>query len=215
MNYSNHRRHFNQVLVSTLGASLVPFPAQAQTIAADGTVEIAGVKFPAEHTYQNTKLKLNGFGVRFRVIFQVYAMALYTERSATSGAEILDAKTTKYAKLHMLREVSGNDMGKLFARGIQDNAGREQFLSSYADLAKVGEIFAQQRSLKRGDSLAFGIHPKLGTQLFVREKEAGAVFNNPIFGSMLASIWFGNKPADDALKLALLGGKSTANTSIN
>ena len=215
MNHSSHRRQFNQILAATLGASLLPHQTQAQNVASDGTVEIAGVKLPAEHTYQNTKLKLNGFGVRFRVIFQVYVMALYTEQPITSSAAVLDTKTIKYAKLHMLRDVSGNEMGKLFARGIQDNAGREQFLNSYADLAKVGEIFAQQRLLKRGDSLAFGVHPKFGTQLFVREKEAGAAFSNPVFSSMLASIWFGNKPADDALKIALLGGKSAANTNVN
>src|SRR6185369_4586880 len=46
-------------------------------------------RFEPSLDVQGTKLQLNGAGVRYRAIFKVYELALYTTKKVTTSAELL------------------------------------------------------------------------------------------------------------------------------
>ena len=67
-------------------------------------------------------LQLNGKGTRHRFAFKVYDMAVYTTKKVGSSAELLALPGPKRLHLVALRELSGTDLGRLFLRGMADNA---------------------------------------------------------------------------------------------
>ena len=103
------------------------------TAARAQTTEVGGVKF--ENTLQvgTTKLQLNGAGVRYKAVFKVYAAGLYLAAKASTPDAVLAASGPRLLQIVMLREIDGNELGKLFTKGMEQNAPREDF--SKAQLA--------------------------------------------------------------------------------
>ncbi len=194
--------------LAVLGGLGAAGPAAAQAT-------IAGIKFEPEVTVGGQKLVLSGAGVRFRVVFKVYAAALYTPTKITRNEEAI--RTTQPKRLHMvaLRNVGGDEFGKLFTRGMEANASREEFAKSVSSVIRMGQVFADAREFKQGDVILIDYIPGTGTVVSHRGKQMGDAFKEPEFHSLLMKIWFGPKPVDDALRVALLGGQSSANTNVN
>ena len=71
-----------------------------------------------------TKLQLSGTGTRFKAIFKVYDMALYTPRKVGTTEELLALPGAERLQFAALRELPGTDLGRLFIRGMGDNAPR-------------------------------------------------------------------------------------------
>jgi Chalcone isomerase-like len=176
---------------------------------------LAGVKFEPEITLGGQKLQLNGAGVRYRAVFKVYAGALYTASKASKNEDVL--KTNAPKRLHMvaLRDVSGDDFGKLFTRGMEANASREEFAKSINSVIRMGQIFADAKQFKQGDVIFVDYVPGTGTFISLKGKQLGDAFKEPEFNSLMMKIWFGQKPADEAFRGALLGQQTTANTNVN
>src|SRR4029453_6973320 len=104
--------------------SLAAIAAHAQA------VELSGAKFEPTVQVANTRLALNGAGIRYKIVIKVYAAGLYLGTKASTTEAVLAAPGPKRMHLVMLREIDSNEFGKLFTRGMQDNAGREEFAKS-------------------------------------------------------------------------------------
>ncbi len=193
-------------------ATAAPF-ALAQAPAAG--VTLAGVKFDPEVTVGGVKLQLNGAGVRFRAVFKVYAAAMYANTKITTNeAAIRTGTAPRRLQMVALRNVKGDDFGKLFTRSIEDNASREEFTKNLNNVIRMGQIFADARNFNDKDVINVDFVPGTGTVISHKGKQMGEPFPGTEFHTMMMKIWFGPKPADDALRLALLGGSTTANQNL-
>jgi hypothetical protein len=192
-------------LTALAAALLAPLHSHAQT------TEVAGVKFPNTMQVGNTKLQINGAGVRYKVVFKVYAAALYLADKATTPEAVYAATGPRHLQIVMLREIDANELGKLFTRGMEQNTTRDDFMKSISGTLKLSEVFSAKKKLVAGDSFYVDWTPGQGTVIVVNGKPANEPIKEPEFYSSLLKIWLGHSPADSSLKDALLGKTATGN----
>ena len=101
--------------------------------------------------------------------------------------------------------IDANELGKLFTRGMQDNAPRETFSKSIPGTLRMADIFSARKKLVAGDSFSVDYVPGVGTSVLVNGKAQDEPVREPEFFTAMLSIWLGPNPPDDALKAALLG----------
>lgn len=179
-------------------------PALAQGTPATG-MELAGVRFAPGTQVAGTPLLLNGAGLRYRFVVRVYAAGLYLQSPAGTPAAVLAMPGPKRLHVHMLREIDANELGRLFARGMQDNAIAGEFSKSVPGTLRMGEMFSARKRLRAGESFTVDFVPGVGTQVLINGRPEGAPIREPEFFTALLRIWLGERPADEALKEALLG----------
>jgi len=196
------------VLAAGVASLSLSFGAAAQNAAT--STEVGGVKF--ENTVQlgNARLQLNGAGVRYKAIFKVYAAGLYLSNKAVTPEAVLAAPGPRLMKIVMLREIDANELGKLFTKGMEQNAPREEFSKSIGGIMQMSEIFSSRKSLKAGDWFGVEWVPGTGTVIVVNGQATGQPIKEPEFYSALMKIWLGKAPADANLEDALLGKAATA-----
>jgi hypothetical protein len=150
-------------------------------------------------------VQLNGAGTRYKFIIKVYTAGLYLTAKAGTPEAVTAVPGPKRLHVVMLREIDANELGKLFTRGMQDNAPRESFSKSIPGTLRMAEIFSSRKKLLAGDSFSVDWVPGTGTTVLVNGQPQGAPIKEPEFFTALMSIWLGPRPADDQLKAALLG----------
>ncbi|HEV8691605.1 MAG TPA: chalcone isomerase family protein [Ideonella sp.] len=184
--------------MSVLLGSLVA--AQAET------VDLAGVKYETSEQVGGAKLQLNGAGIRYKAIFKVYTAGLYLPTKMSTPEAIYAASTTP-RRIHivMLREIDGNELGKLFTQGMEKNSPREIFAKSINGTIKMADLFSKRKKLSAGESFTVDWIPSSGTVISVNGKVESEPIKEPEFYTALMSIWLGPAPADSMLKDALLG----------
>ena len=195
------RRHLIKSLVAgaVLAACVQP--------SAFATVEVAGAKFDDIATVAGKELKLNGAGLRKKVIFKVYAAALYLVEKKTTVPDVLGATGPRRVSIIMLRDVTSDDFGKAFMEGLSSNTDKIERTRILPQTMKFGEVFAQIQTLKKGDQLLLDWTPGEGTQCYLNGKKIGELMPDQAFYNAVLRIWLGDKPADSSLKPALLGEK--------
>lgn len=178
--------------------------ATAASALADPT-QVAGIKYDNTLQIGNTALMLNGAGVRYKAVFKVYAAGLYLTRKATTPEAVLNAPGPKRLHIVMLREINAAELGKLFTRGMEDNAPKDEFSKSVAGTLKLSDLFFRIKKLNAGDSFSVDWVPGSGTMIYVNGKPSIEPIKEQEFFSALVKIWLGQSPADSNLKDALLG----------
>jgi hypothetical protein len=189
--------------------SLLPATVLTLAIAAPSawgdTTQVASVKYDNTLQTANTTLVLNGAGVRYKAVFKVYTAGLYLTRKAGTTEAVLGTPGPKRMHIVMLRDINASELGKLFTRGMEDNAPKDEFSKSVAGTLKMSEIFFRIKKLNAGDSFSVDWVPGVGTTIVVNGKPAADPIKEPEFFSALVKIWLGQSPADANLKDALLG----------
>lgn len=183
------------------GAVLAIAPASAATI------DVAGVPLEERINLAGSPLMLNGAGVRYKAVFQVYTAGLYLTAKAATTDAVLAANGPKRMTITMLRDIDAGELGKLFSRGMEDNMERAAFSKLIPGVLRMSQIFADYKKLNKGDTFHIDWVPGTGTVLTIRGKVEGEPFKEPEFFNALMRIWLGPKPADWQLKDALLGVK--------
>lgn len=188
--------------LAALMALALPLGALAQS------VELAGMKYEAQTELGGQKLVLNGAGIRYKAIFKVYTAGLYLKDKAATPDAVFSTAGPKRLSIHMLREIDANELGKLFTKGMEANAPREEFVKCINGVLKLSEVFASRKQLNSGDNFSVDYVPGVGSTLLLNGKTIMAdPIKEPEFFTALLRIWLGDKPADDSLKDALLGIK--------
>jgi len=172
---------------------------------AAATIDVGGAKIEDSATVANTRLQLNGAGVRYKAVFKVYAAGLYLGKKAATPEEVLAAPGPKRMSITMLREIDSAELGKLFSRGIEDNMDKAAFSKVVPGVMRMSQIFSDYKKLQPGDNFAIDWVPGTGTIITVKGKAQGEPFKEPEFFNALMVIWLGKNPADWKLKDALLG----------
>ncbi len=162
-------------------------------------------KFDLAMEVQGTKLQLNGAGTRYKAIFKVYDMALYTAKKVSSPAELLALPGPKRLQFTALRELPGTDLGRLFLKGMGDNSPKEQVQRHALASARLIEVFSGRSKMLPGESFAMEFVPGKGTTFYILGKPQGAPVGDDEFFQLVMKIWVGESPADSQLRDALLG----------
>lgn len=181
------------------------FAAQAATI------DLAGVTLDDRITVAGKPLLLNGAGVRYKAVFQVYTAGLYLTAKADTPEGVLASTGPKRIAITMLRDIDAAELGKLFSRGMEDNMDRAAFSKLIPGVMRMSQIFATHKKLAKGDTFTVDWVPGTGSVLTVRGQIEGEPFKEPEFFDALLRIWLGPKPADWQLKDALLGKVRSSN----
>lgn len=162
-------------------------------------------KFEPSQIVQDANLTLNGAGTRYRAIFKVYDLALYTPRKVGTAEELLALPGPKRLNFVALRDVPGTDLGLAFVKGLSANSSSELALKHTVSSTRLVEIFSGRSKLTTGDTFAMEYAPGKGTTFYIAGQPQGAPVGDAEFFNMVLRIWVGPVPADFKLKDALLG----------
>ncbi|MES2991587.1 MAG: chalcone isomerase family protein [Pseudomonadota bacterium] len=184
------------ILASTLHAAALAAPTPTRF---EPSVQVAG-----------TKLQLNGTGTRFKAIFKVYDMALYTPRKVRTREELMALPGAMRMQFTALRELSTTDLGLLFLRGMAENTSRDLIEKHALSGSRLNEALSGRSKLNPGDTFTLDFIPGKGTQFYIQGQPQGTPVGDAEFFGMVLSIWFGPHPADRLLERSLLGHEKTA-----
>jgi hypothetical protein len=186
------------MMAGALLAAAISLPAQA-------SVDVSGYKFEDTAKVAGKDLKLNGAGMRTKLIIKVYAAGLYLPEKKTATADIMKLEGPRRVTLQMARDISSEDFGKAFMDGLNENVDKAEKQKIVAQIGKMGELFASVDGLKKGDVLHLDWIPGTGTQAELNGKKLGDPIPDINFYNAILRIWLGDKPVDRSLKPALLG----------
>lgn len=168
--------------------------------AADAQRTLNGVSMPLAMQMDGKALRLNGMGLRMKVVFKVYVGGLYLERNSRDGIEIASSEQVKRMELVFLRGVSGEDVSGAIADGFKNNAGPS--LPALAD--RIEKFRKLIPDVKKGDRLLFVYRPGAGLEVQANGKALGSIEGKD-FSDALFRVWLGEKVSDKNLKKGLLG----------
>jgi hypothetical protein len=184
-----------QLLVAALVCTALALPVYA------GSVNT----FPPTQVVQGSTLSLNGAGTRYKAIFKVYDLALYTSSKVTAPEALLALPGPKRLNFVALRDIPGTDLGLAFIKGLNSNSSAEAVQKHTASSTRLIEIFSGKSKLVAGDTFAMEFVPGKGTSFYIQGQVQGAPVGDAEFFNMVLKIWVGASPADYQLKSALLG----------
>jgi len=168
-------------------------------------IEVGGLKFDDTVKVAGKELKVNGAGVRTRIVVKVYSMVLYLPEKKDTTAGVLDSPGPRRFALGMLREVTGDELGQAFMAGITANTDKAERSKFVNQLAQFGEAFVSIPQGKKGDVITVDWVPDTGTVMALNGKPIGEPMKDIGFYNALLKIWLGDKPVDSSLKPQLLG----------
>jgi hypothetical protein len=173
---------------------------------AAGAADVDGVKIEDKTRVGSSDLVLNGAGLRKRAFFRVYAIGLYVPQKATSPAALLEQPGTKRVAIHMLRDVGADTFTEALADGIRANHSEAEAKALEPRIKELAAIMAEIKEAKKGMAIALDWLPASGTVMLVDGTPRGKAISGEDFYRALLRIWLGEKPVQDDLKKALLGG---------
>lgn len=163
--------------------------------------EVAGVRMPDTTTAEGKTLKVNGMGLRKKLLFKVYVAALYVEKPSKDAAALLASSQIKSMRLHILRSLKGSQVSEAISEGFERNS-KEQMPKLKPRLDRLAAMIPD---VKEGDEIALTWVPDTGTKVSVRGTDRGTIEGRD-FADALFAVWLGPSPIQEELKKALLGG---------
>ena len=165
--------------------------------------EVAGVKIDEQIRVAEAPLVLKGAGLRKRFFVQVYAMGLYV---ADRKADPVTQGGAKRVAIHMLRDVGADQFSAALVDGMRPNHDEATMKFLEPRIAQLSAILAEMKVAKEGMAIMLDWLPGSGTQVTIDGRPAGKPIQGEDFYRGLLRIWLGEKPVQDDLKKALLGG---------
>ena len=197
MHTSTRTSRFGRALAAASLCALLAQPALA--------VEVGGVKLDDTVQLASQELKLNGAGVRYKIVFKVYTIALYLPEKKTQLADILALPGPRRLEIVMLRDISSQDLGKSFTEGLNRSSDQTDRTRLLNHTMQFGAMFEMVPGLKKGDMLTVDWLPEEGTLCRLNGKQIGEKVPDLAFYNAMRKIWIGAHPADTQLRAHLLG----------
>jgi hypothetical protein len=165
--------------------------------------EIGGIIMPESLEAGQTKLLLNGAGVREKLFMDLYVAGLYLKEKSGDPEVIIEANDPMAIRLHIISSmITSKKMEKATRKGFENATGGniepikvqiEEFISVFKDKIEEGDIF----------DLIYV--PRKGVTVY-KNSESRSVLEGIAFKNALFGIWLSDKPAQKSLKKAMLGG---------
>lgn len=161
--------------------------------------ELKGLQFEDQITVGDTKLVLNGLGVRKAFsMFDVYVAGLYVVKTSQDPEALQQATTPKRLVLKFKRFVEKTKMKDAWTEGFLKNADKSYYYKE--DLKKLNE--AMSTHLKENDVMTFTFFSDRA-EVQVRDLPA-VVIQGVDFSKTMLKVFLGNPP-DENLKSGILG----------
>ena len=165
--------------------------------------DVAGVNIPDKANVGGQDLVLNGAGVRTRLMFKVYVGSLYVPAKVKTAADVY-AKAPRRIQLNMLRDVTPDQMIDALNDGLNQANSAADAGAVKAQMADLAGMLKSMGQLKEGNVLAFDFVDG-GTRVSLNGQAKGTIAGDA-FNKALLNAWIGDKPVQDDLKKAMLGG---------
>lgn len=175
----------------------------------------SGVGFSETMNHEGADLMLAGAGLRSKMMFKVYAGALYLDSSAKSALATMKAKASKpdqsvydaisdgsFAKLFLLHFVRDVDSGKII-EAFQESLEKNIDMKS-SDAQKDAEAFltASKVDMKEGQEMKVFIK---GDEITVTTPTGSAQpIKNAKLAGAVSRIWLGKNPISEDLKKGMV-----------
>ena len=172
---------------------------------AHAAVDVAGVTFEAQSQVGNQSLTLNGAGLRTRLFFKVYAMALYLSSRASDTQAVLDMPGPRRIDIVTLRDLTAKQFTDALTEGLQKNLSATELAAAQSRIDSFTATLLAIENAREGTRITIDFIPATGTSLLIDGAPAGAPIEGIDFFNALLRVWLGDKPAQDDLKQALLG----------
>ncbi len=164
-------------------------------------MEMVGVNLEPAVTVNGQTLKLNGAGIRKKFFVKVYIGSLYSAKRLATPAEALHDKGDRLIRMNFLHgKVEKGKIVEAFGEGFSNNAPD---LANSAEVKKFLSLFTAD--FLRGDVVDLVLGADGSVVVRHNAKVLGSVSSARLAGGIMA-IYFGDKPADEALKKGMLGG---------
>ena len=168
--------------------------------------EIAGVTVEERVKLGPAELRLNGAGIRTRIVFKVYVGALYLPEKKSATAEVLALKGAKRVSMTMLRDLTARQLTDALEDGIRANHSESELAALKGRIEALAALMREIGSAKEKTVITLDFLPDAGTQVTVNGAARGKPIPGEDFYGALLKIWLGDKPVDADLKKAMLGG---------
>lgn len=165
------------------------------------------------HVYDDTArvaeepLRLNGAGVRSQLWFKAFTAALYLPQPATQASSVLAQPGSKRLRLRMLVEVPAQEFAKALQRGVEKNHSPAERAPMADRLSQLAQAVQGLGTLGDGDTVDLDFQPGLGVVLSLNGQRRGEPVPGDDVYRALLRIFIGDRPAQVALKNALLRGR--------
>lgn len=183
-----------------LSIAMVALPALAAT-------EVRGVKFTDTLQAAQQSLKLNGAGVRVKIIIDLYAAGLYVAKTDPNATAVIGQPGAKVMKIVLLRDLTGEDFADATVKGFKANNSEADVAKFQDKLEEIKALMLDFGPVKKGTVIQIDFVPGEGTHVLLDGKRRGPEVTGDDFQQAVLRIWLGPKPVDADLKQSLLGGK--------
>lgn len=170
-------------------------------------IEVKGVKFGDTFEVAKQPLKLNGAGVRVKLVFSVYAASLYLPQKQTSAQGVLTQAGPKSVQAVLLRELTSDEFVGAMIKGFNANNTEADVAHFKPRLDTLETMMKSVGTAPKGTAIHIDFVPGSGTRIIVDGQQRGADIPGEDFYQALLRIWLGNHPVDADLKAALLSGQ--------
>jgi hypothetical protein len=171
------------------------------SVSSAAAIEVEGVDVPDSVIVAGKTLPLNGVGVRTKFFFDIYVGALYLPEKASTAAQAIGTTNPKRLTMTFLYdEVSRDKLVDGWNEGFEKNQSREAMKTLKGRLDQFNTMFGDGH---RGDQFAFDFLEDGSTVVTLKAERAG-VIEGTDFQRALLKVWLGDRPADKALKSAML-----------
>jgi len=167
--------------------------------------EVAGVKVDERVQLGSSELRLNGAGVRTRIIFKVYVGALYLPERKSEAAEVLAQRGAKRVSMTLLRDLGAKQLTDALEEGVRANHSDVEIAALKERLDALVAVMNEIGSAKEKTVITLDFLPESGTRVTVDGAARGKPIPGEDFFVALLRIWLGEKPVDADLKKAMLG----------
>ena len=167
-------------------------------------IDVGGVDFKSQDSVENTRVELNGAGLRTRLTFKVYAMGLYLRQPTSSPAAVLDDAGVKRIRIVMIRDLKGKQFADALLAGLERNHDSAALTAFKPATDALLAAVMDSGEAKAGTELILDQLASGATRLLINGQVQGSDIADPAFYPALLRIWLGEGPADSALKADLL-----------
>jgi len=166
--------------------------------------QLAGVEIPERFESEGVVLILNGAGVRTRFFIDVYAAALYLPSRSSDADAILDADEAIAIQLWIVTKlISREAMRKSIEDGFRRST-RGNLAPIRVEMDAFIELFDEE--ISEGDVFEILYLPGRGLKVRKNGSSGATIECGPSFKRALFGIWIGDRPVQEGLRRALLGG---------
>jgi len=176
---------------------LLALPAQAS--------EVAGIKFDDKVVLASTELALNGAGLRTKLFFKVYAIALYLPQKADGADAVLASKGPRRVQIVTLRDLTAEQLSEALIESIAANHSEADNAKLAARVEQLKKIMLSIGKVPEKTVINLDYLPATGTRVIVGNEQKGADIAGDDFYTALLRIWLGNKPVQNDIKDRLSG----------